>query len=126
MSLSTESTVVISLKDFDLDFFDGGGPPQNSIDIGSYSFEVEGAYTSSIDESYYVVPLNDGKFDWALVRNSWDDNWRKYEWTSCARISGLKNPNAAAKAMVRALFESWRINMADEENKPYLEFYEQL
>ena len=59
--------------------------------IGNIDSEV-GNWTSWIvKDEYYIIPLNDEKYNWALFRISWDDNWETWNWSFDARLSGYRN-----------------------------------
>ena len=95
--------------------------PKEAIFIGGIDSEVENWTTWSIQDEYYIIPLNDEKFNWALFRISWDDNWGTWNWSFDARLSGYRsNSNEAAKYMLLRLWESWNLDLNDTDNKPYI------
>lgn len=81
----------------------------------------------TVKEDYYLMPLNDGDFDWAIFRINWDDNWCRWTWAFDARLKGLKNqPLAAARLMLNELWQYWDIEVSSPEGRPYVEFLEKL
>ena len=95
--------------------------PKEAIFIGGIDSEVENWTTWSIQDEYYIIPLNDEKFNWALFRISWDDNWGTWNWSFDARLSGYRsNSKEAAKYMLLRLWESWNLDLKDTDNKPYI------
>ena len=95
--------------------------PQEAIFIGSIDSEVENWTTWSIQDEYYIIPLNDEKFNWALFRISWDDNWGTWNWSFDERLSGYRSkPKEAAKYMLLRLWERWELDLNDMDNEPYI------
>ena len=95
--------------------------PKEAIFIGGIDFEVENWTTWSIQDEYYIIPLNDKKYNWALFRISWDDNWGTWNWSFDARLSGHRsNSKEAAKYMLLRLWERWELDLNDTDNKPYI------
>jgi hypothetical protein len=95
--------------------------PNSAICIGGMDTEVDNWTSWSNKDEYYIIPLTDDKFDWALFRISWDDNWGRWEWSFDARLIGFKNDYAgAARFILRKLWKKWEIDLKDAENKPYL------
>lgn len=74
---------------------------------------------AAVDGEWFVVDLPDGPYDFALVRIAFDGRWRRYHWVGVARASGCPSPEAAAQAMLRALFAHWRIDLAHADNAAY-------
>lgn len=95
--------------------------PKEAIFIGEIESEVENWTTWSIQDEYYIIPLNDGKYNWALFRISWDDNWGTWSWSFDARISGYRSDSKeAAKYMLLSLWERWELDLNDSQNEPYI------
>ncbi len=95
--------------------------PKEAIFIGGIDSEIENWTTWSIQDEYYIISLNDEKYDWALFRISWDDNWATWNWSFDARLRGYKsNSNEAAKYILLTLWERWDLDLNDTDNKPYL------
>jgi len=100
--------------------------PRGAIQLGETEGEVDNWTSWEIDDHYYLLPWEGGQFDWALIRISWDDNWGRYDWESCARISGVSNPTAAARVMVEKLFDKWGIDLNDSENEFHRNFLDSI
>jgi hypothetical protein len=96
--------------------------PKEAIFIGCIHEEIDNMCTTwTIQDEYYIIPLKDEKFDWALFRISWDDNWWTWNWSFDAKLSGHKsNSNEAAKYMLLKLWEKWDLDLNDTENEPYI------
>jgi hypothetical protein len=95
--------------------------PKEAIFIGGIDSEVENWTTWSIQDEYYIIPVKDNEFNWALFRISWDDNWGIWNWSFDARLSGHRNnPKEAAKYMLLRLWESWELDLNDTYNEKYI------
>ena len=95
--------------------------PKEAIFIGAIDSEIENWTTWSIQDEYYIISLNDEKYDWALFRISWDDNWGTWNWNFDARLRGYKsNSKEAAKYILLALWERWELDLNDTDNEPYI------
>lgn len=95
--------------------------PTEAIYIGRIETDVENWTSWSIEDEYYIIPINDEKYNWALFRISWDDNWGTWNWSFDARLSGYRNnSDEAAKYMLLKLWESWELDLNEPENKPYI------
>ena len=101
--------------------------PASTIYLGAIDSEIENWTNWKIEEYYYIYPLAECEFDWALFRLSWDDNWENWGWSFDARIKGFKeNHIEAAKVILGHLFEQWQINLNDKENLCYKQLYSSL
>lgn len=97
--------------------------PKEAFYIGSLETEIENWAQWTIEDDYYIIPLIDDSYDWALFRISWDDNFGNWDWCFDARLTGLKqNYKAAARLMIAALWKEWNIDVADEANITYSRF----
>ena len=95
--------------------------PKEAIFIGGIDSEVNNWTTWSIQDEYYIIPLNDEKFNWALFRISWDDNWGTWNWSFDARLCGYRsNYKEAAKYMLLRLWENWELDLNHTNNEPYI------
>jgi len=95
--------------------------PQEAIFIGGIDSEVENWTTWSNQDEYYIIPLNDVEYDWALFRLSWDDNWETWNWSFDARLRGYRsNFKEAAKYILLILWKKWGLDLNDTNNKPYV------
>jgi hypothetical protein len=101
--------------------------PKEAIFLGGIDDEVENWTTWSLQDEYYIIPLNDEMYDWALFRITWDDNWATWNWSFDARLKGLKsNYKEAARYMLLKLWEKCQIDLTDEDNEPYLNLLNHL
>jgi len=95
--------------------------PKDAIYIGGIDSEVENWTTWNIQDEYYIIPLNDGMYDWALFRISWDDNWGTWKWSFDARLRGFRsNSKVATKYILLKLWERWDLDLNDTDNEPYI------
>jgi hypothetical protein len=83
--------------------------PADAVSLGTLEYDIAHSPGLSwkIEDHFYLLPLRDAKYEWALVRITWDDNFGTYEWANDAVGSGFSDARAAARAMVAAVFESW-------------------
>ena len=100
--------------------------PKKAKFIGVFEDEVNNWTSWKIEDHFYVIPWQDDEFDWALFRISWDDNHGRYDWDCCARVSGITEYKAAARFMVKELYESWGYDLKKEENERRKEFIEEI
>jgi hypothetical protein len=101
--------------------------PDSAIYLGSIEREVENWTTWRIYDEYYIIPLIDEKFDWAIFRLSWDDNWEKWRWIFDSRLTGYKeNYLEAARYGLLKTWTRWKIDLNDIENTPYNDLLESL
>jgi len=96
--------------------------PKEAGYLGSVQTEVSNWTSWRVDDHYYVLPLDEGPFRWALFRISWDDNYGHYGWSGDVRASGIANGRQAAGRMARALFRRWGIDLRTTENACYRDF----
>jgi hypothetical protein len=142
---------VTSYKSFRLDFFDlaedeedgeledgevvskfdqlermEGRLPAEATFIYGREDEVDNWCTWVIEDYYYILPLYEGKFDWALFRISWDDNYGSFEWEPLGRLRGWHNDWQAARHLLRGVFRKWSLDLRKEENRHYRQLLETL
>src|SRR5687767_1181267 len=65
--------------------------PNTAIFLGQVETEVRNWTSWTIQDDYYILPLQDDEFDWALFRISWDDNLGGWDWSPDGRIKGCVN-----------------------------------
>lgn len=81
----------------------------------------------SMEADYYLLPVQDESFDWALIRINWDDNWGQWEWAFDARLKGLKGqPLEAARLMLTELWKTSNIDVSRPEDRAYRNFLVRL
>lgn len=101
--------------------------PNQTIFLGTLETEVNNWTSWSIKDDYYIYPLINEQFDWALFRITWDDNWGSWQWSFDARIKGFKdNPNEAARSMIGKLWKKWHINLKVKYNQVYVQFLKEI
>ena len=100
--------------------------PPDARFLGQLDDEIDNFTSWKIEDHYFLLPWEGPEFDFALVRITWDDNWGRYEWGGCARISGEKDPDAAARQLVSGTFKNWNIDLDDPERAAYQDFLKKL
>ena len=101
--------------------------PNETIYLGSVEAEIENWTNWNIQDDYYIYPLNNDKYDWALFRISWDDNWERWDWSFDARLKGYKeNYRSAAKFILIKLWENWQIDLESSDNECYIKFLSRM
>jgi hypothetical protein len=94
--------------------------PESAKFLGSIETYVENWTSWKVHDDYYIIPLNEKDFDWALFRISWDDNFNKWDWSADARLKGFPNDHrAAGKIMLKELWKKWSLNLKEPENEVY-------
>ena len=83
--------------------------PTDASSLGTLEYHLDHSPGLSwkIEDHFYLVPLRGAKYEWALIRITWDDNFGRYQWAEDAVGSGFGDARAAARAMVSAVFKSW-------------------
>ena len=103
------------------------GIPKEALFLGTFENSVSNWTTWSLEADYYLMPLKDGEFDWALFRLNWDDNWGNWDWSFDARLKGLKDqPLGAAQLMLTELWNTWNIDLSNPDGWAYQRFLERL
>lgn len=101
--------------------------PDQAIFLGSFETYVENWTSWRINDDYYIQPLVNDDFDWALFRITWDDNWERWEWSFDARCKGFKdNHIEAARFMIDKLWSKWSIDLKAEENSVWVNFLDEI
>jgi hypothetical protein len=99
--------------------------PGSAIYLGTVECEVSNWTSWHIEDFYYLLPLSEGPFNWAMFRIIWDDNWSRWGWSFDARMKGCKDdPKSAAQQMLTALWGHWGYDLEDEEYAEYKEMLE--
>lgn len=97
--------------------------PMQTTLLGTIEAELENWTTWSIKDDYYIHPLTNDEFDWALFRITWDDNWGRWDWSFDARLRGFKdNQRDAARFILDKLWEKWHIDLKNDENEAFVDF----
>jgi hypothetical protein len=101
--------------------------PVQTIFLGSIETDVENWTSWSVQDSYYIHPLTNEQFDWALFRITWDDNWGRWEWSFDTRLKGhVGNYKEAARTMIDKLWKKWNIDLNDSDYKVFREFIKEI
>ena len=96
--------------------------PASASLLGLIQCEVINWKIWRIDDTYYLMPLSEGPFNWALFRIFWDDDESRWAWSFDARMKGNKDdPKSAAQQMLTALWGHWGYDLEDEEYAEYKE-----
>ena len=102
--------------------------PESAIYLGTVETEVDHCTTTWITrDDYYIYPLQDDEYEWAVFRISWDDNFGHWNWSPDGRIKDVgANYKVAAKLILLALWRQSGIDLNDSENEPYADALEQI
>jgi hypothetical protein len=101
--------------------------PTEAIELGNLEDEVDNVCTTWLtSDYYYVIPWNGDEFDWALFKISWNDNWGRWDWETCARVGGIANWQDAGRAMLKPLFKSYGYDLTSDENEALRNFIDQI
>ena len=100
--------------------------PAEATFIYGHEDEVDNWCTWVIEDYYYILPLDKGKFDWALFRISWDDNYGSFEWEPLGRLRGWHNARQAAHHLLKGVFRQWSLDLRNEDNRHYRQLLESL
>jgi hypothetical protein len=95
--------------------------PKNAIFLGSVEEELNNAWCQLIHDEYYIIKLENERYNWALFRISWDDNNSKWNWMADARLEGDVNDyKEAAIMMLTFLWDKWGdIDYSDKSGSEY-------
>ena len=98
--------------------------PSCAIFLGTVDSNIENWSSWRVDDDYYIMPLKDDAYDWALFRVTWDDNWMRWDWSFDCRLKGFSdNPQEAAKYMLTRVWRKWKIRRSDRGNDAYQELF---
>jgi hypothetical protein len=101
--------------------------PKEAVLLGSIEMDVANWTTWEIKDYYYIIPLENEDFDWAVFRITWDDNWGRWDWCFDGRIKGFKDSMyEAAKVFLTDAWEKWDIDLEDEDYSPYKSLIEDI
>ena len=91
--------------------------PYNAIFLGSIVTDVQGGISFDIYEDYYIIPISDLNFNYALFRLSWDDNWEQWKWCFDARINtDIQDINVLSKLVLEKLWDHWALDWRDNNS----------
>jgi hypothetical protein len=101
--------------------------PEQAIFLGTFDSEVENWTSWTINDDYYIIPLVNDDFDWALFRITWDDNWGRWELSFDARLKDFNdNHKEASRFIIKKLWTKWNIDLKARENKPWVKFLKEI
>ena len=102
--------------------------PPSAIYLGTIATEIENVNNTWITrDEYYIYPLQNDEYNWAVFRISWDDNFGRWDWSPDGRIKWLgTNYKEPARLILYELWKQWQLDLNDSENKSYLNFLEQF
>jgi len=102
--------------------------PKSAIYLGAAVTEVEHMTSAWMTrDDYYIYPLQNDAYNWAVFRISWDDNWGRWYWSPDGRLKGLEaNYKEAARLLLYEIWKIWGIDLNDPENKSYVNILEQI
>ncbi len=101
--------------------------PKSTIFLGSVETEIDNWTSWVVNDDYYLYPLNNEEFNWALFRISWDDNWNTWNWSFDARLKGFPdNYKDASRFILSELFKKWHIDLSDSKNELYVDLLDRL
>jgi hypothetical protein len=101
--------------------------PEQTIFLGCVDSEIENWTSWNINDNYYLYPLIDNDYDWALFRISWDDNWGRWVWVFDARLKGcVGNYKNAASILIAELWDKWKLDLNDSKNAAFADFLNRL
>lgn len=102
------------------------GLPTSVIKVGRFKDEVDNFTSWQVEDHFFIYPWPNDKFDWALIRITWDDNWGRWGVGSCARIAGESDPLKAARRMLTALLAEWGYDQESNEYRHFKTFIRRL
>ncbi len=101
--------------------------PKNALLLGRNRYTVDNWRSWDADDLYFILPLENDDWDYALFRITWDDNYTCWAWTSDCRIKGeFKTIKKAALIMLSESWEKWGIDMLTPENNEYKKLYNKI
>ena len=102
--------------------------PKSAIYLGTIATEIENVTTTWITrDEYYIYPLQNDEYNWAVFRISWDDNFGRWDWSPDGRLKGpATNYKEAARLILVEVWKQWQLDLNDSENKMYLKMLEQI
>lgn len=102
--------------------------PRDAVYLGVIGENLNGQPGSCwrVEDHFYLVPVRDRKFEWALVRITWDDDESRYNWADDAFGAGLGDAQAAGVALVKAAFKHWQVDLSDPEFEAQREFLQRI
>ena len=101
--------------------------PENALLLGRNKYTVDNWRSWDADDLYFILPLENDDWDYALFRITWDDNYTCWAWSSDCRIKGeFKTIKKAALIMLSESWKNWGIDMLSPENNEYKKLYNKI
>lgn len=101
--------------------------PKNALLLGRNKYTVDNWRSWDADDLYFIIPIENDDWDYALFRATWDDNYTCWAWTSDCRIKGeFKSIKEAALIMLSESWKNWEIDMLSPENNEYKKLYNKI
>jgi hypothetical protein len=102
--------------------------PSDCIFLGELNTGIDGPPGMSwlVEDYYYLTPWRGGDYEWALFRITWDDNWGRFEWSTCGRVKGITDSKEAARLLFKGLVKSWGYDLRCKEYSVHREFLDQI
>ena len=101
--------------------------PKNALLLGRNKYTVDNWRSWDADDLYFILPLENDDWDYALFRTTWDDNYTCWAWSSDCRIKGeFKSIKEVALIMLSESWKNWGIDMLSAENNEYKKLYNKI
>ena len=101
--------------------------PKNALLLGRNKYTVDNWRSWDADDLYFILPLENDDWDYALFRVIWDDNYTCWAWSSDCRIKGeFKSIKEVALIMLSESWKNWGIDMLSAENNEYKKLYNKI
>jgi len=101
--------------------------PENALLLGRNKYTVDNWRSWEEEDLYFILPLENHDWDYALFRVIWDDNYTCWAWSSDCRIKGeFKTIKKAALIMLTESWKNWGIDMLSPENNDYKKLYNKI
>ena len=101
--------------------------PKHALLLGRNRYTVDNWRSWNAEDLYFILPLENDDWDYALFRITWDDNYTCWAWTSDCRIKGeFKSIKEAALIMLSESWKNWEIDMLSPENNEYEKLYNKI
>ena len=101
--------------------------PKHALLLGRNRYTVDNWRCWDADDLYFILPLENEDWDYALFRITWDDNYTCWAWTSDCRIKGeFKSIKEVALIMLSESWKKWGIDMLYPESNEYKKLYNKI
>jgi hypothetical protein len=101
--------------------------PDEIIHLGQVEREIENWGTYDYNEDYFIMPINEEGYNWAVFRSYWDDNYSDWQVCSEGRFKVNSDDHTlVARTVLPIIWKSRDILLDDEEYAEYKNFLETL